>query len=267
MSSPFCGFLGAVLDRLDPLGQMALIGEEGLARRRGDDLPTPSRDRRQLQILAEVGLEDDVGRHPIDRHEVGDIDELAESRDRLVEAGRLKLELGPRFPEIGRPGVELLDAALLQGVRLDEALQGEEFGQRIGDRRAGGRDQRPSGVLRGVDEAGLDVKVPGPLRAFRIDAFQSRLIGGEREFAELLHFVDDQLVDPDLGDRQHVVLARLQPLEVLFEPLLHPLDALAREPVGAVDALEQVGIGLDLIGDQPALELGRGGDELEGANG
>ena len=100
-------------DRLDPLGEMALIGEEGLARRRGDDLPTPSRDRRQLQILAEVGLEDDVGRHPIDRHQIGDIDELAESRDRLVEAGRLKLELGPRFPEIGRPGVELLDAALL----------------------------------------------------------------------------------------------------------------------------------------------------------
>ena len=114
MSSPFCGLPLAVLDRLDPLGEMALIGEEGLARRRGDDLPTPSRDRRQLQILAEVGLEDDVGRHPIDRHEVGDIDELAESRDRLVEAGRLKLELGPRLPEIGRPGVEFLDAALLQ---------------------------------------------------------------------------------------------------------------------------------------------------------
>ena len=114
---------------------------------------------------------------------------------------------------------------------------------------------------------GLYVKVPSPLRAFRIDAFQRRLIGGEREFAELLHFVDDQLVDADLGDRQHVVLARLQPLEVFFEPLLHPLDALAREPVGAVDALEQVGIGLDLIGDQPALELGRGGDELEGAMG
>ena len=155
----------------------------------------------------------------------------------------------------------------MKGVRLDEALHGEEFGERIGDRRAGGGDQRPSGVLRRVDEAGLDVKVPSPLRAFRIDAFQRRLVGGEREFAELLHFVDDQLVDADLGDRQHVVLARLQPLEIFFEPLLHPLDALAREPVGAVDALEQVGIGLDLIGDQPALELGRGGDELEGANG
>ena len=153
----------AGLDRLDPLGQVTLIGEEGLARGRGDDLPTPSHDRRELQILAEVGFEDDVGRHPIDRHEVGDIDELAESRDRLVEAGRLKLELGPRLPEIGRPGVELLDAALLKRVRLDEALQGEELGQRIGDRRAGGGDQRPSGVLRCVDKAGLDVEVPGAL--------------------------------------------------------------------------------------------------------
>ena len=123
----FLRLAGAVLDRLDPVGKMALIPEEGLARRRGDDLPTPSRDRRQLEILAEVGLEDDVGRHPIDRHKVGDIDELAESRDRLVEAGRLELELGLRLPEIGRPGVEFLDAALLQGVRLDEPLQGEQF--------------------------------------------------------------------------------------------------------------------------------------------
>ena len=124
MSSPFCRLPLALLDRLDPLGEMALIGEERFARRRGDDLPTASRDRRQLQILAEVGLEDDVGRHPIDRHQIGDIDELAESRDRLVEAGRLKLELGPRFPEIGRLGVEFLDAALLKRVRLDEAAGG-----------------------------------------------------------------------------------------------------------------------------------------------
>ena len=123
-------------------------------------------------------------------------------------------------------------------------MHGEEFGQRIGDRRPGGRDQRASGILGRVDEADFHVEVPSPLRAFRIDAFQRRLVGGEGEFAELLHFVDDQLVDADLGDRQHVVLARLQPLEVLFEPFLHPLDALAREPVGAVDALEEVGIGL-----------------------
>jgi hypothetical protein len=34
------GLAGAVLDRLDPFGEVALIEEEGLARRRGDDLPT-----------------------------------------------------------------------------------------------------------------------------------------------------------------------------------------------------------------------------------
>jgi hypothetical protein len=103
------GFAGPFFDRLDSLCQMLLIGEEGLACGRGDDLPTSARDRRQLQILAQIGLEHDVGDHPIDRHEVGDIDELAESRDRLVEAGRLELELGPCFPETGRPGVELVD--------------------------------------------------------------------------------------------------------------------------------------------------------------
>ena len=163
MSSPFFGFLWTVLDRLDPLRQMALVGEERFARRRGDDLPTPSRDRRQLQILAEVGLEDDVGRHPIDRHKVGDIDELAESRDRLVEAGRLKLELGPRLPEIGRPGVELLDAALLRASGWTKRCTVKSSASELVIGVPGGGDQRPSGVFRGVDEPGLDVEVPGAL--------------------------------------------------------------------------------------------------------
>ena len=104
----------------------------------------------------------------------------------------MELEFGPCFAEIGRPGVELLDAALRKGVRLDEALHGEEFGERIGDRRPRGRDQRSSRILCRVDEPDFHVEVPGPLGTFRVDAFQRRLVGGEREFAELLHFVDDQ---------------------------------------------------------------------------
>jgi hypothetical protein len=36
----FLGFAGSSLDKLDPLGEMALIGEERFACRRGDDLPT-----------------------------------------------------------------------------------------------------------------------------------------------------------------------------------------------------------------------------------
>jgi hypothetical protein len=107
------GLAGPFFDCLDPLCEMLLIAEEGFARRRRDDLSAPSGDGRQFEVLPQIGLEHHVRRHAIDRHEVGDIDELTESRDRLVEPGWLKLELGPRFPEIGRPGVELLDAALL----------------------------------------------------------------------------------------------------------------------------------------------------------
>ena len=64
MSSPFCGLAGARFDRLDPLRQMLLIGQEGRACRRGDDLAMSARDRRQLQILAEVGFEHDVRDQP-----------------------------------------------------------------------------------------------------------------------------------------------------------------------------------------------------------
>jgi hypothetical protein len=62
------------LDRLDALGEMALIGEEGLARRGRDDLTSAARDRGQAEILPQVGLEHHVCRHASDRHEVGDVD-------------------------------------------------------------------------------------------------------------------------------------------------------------------------------------------------
>jgi hypothetical protein len=68
----------------------------------------------------------------------------------------------------------------------------------------------------------------------------------------------------DLVDRQHIVPAALEPFEIVFEPFLHPLDAFPWDAIRAVDSLEKVGMGLDLIGDQPALERGRGGNELEG---
>ena len=62
MSSPLTGFRLTGLDRLDPVCEMALVGEEGLARRGGDDLPAPAGDRLQLEMLAKIGLQHDVGR-------------------------------------------------------------------------------------------------------------------------------------------------------------------------------------------------------------
>src|SRR5208282_2465092 len=233
---------------LDALRKGALIGEEGGARGSGDDLAPPARDLWQAQMLPKVRLQDDVRRHAIDRHEVGDVHEFAKACDRLVEARRLNLEFGPSLPEIGRPGVELLNAPFAKRFRLDELLQREDFAERVSDRRPGGGHERAPGIFLGVEEARLDEQVPGALGAVRIDAFQGSLVGRKREFSKLLHLVDDELIDADLVDRQHVVLARLQPFQIFFEPLLHPLDALARDAVGAVDPLQKVGVGLDLVG-------------------
>ena len=61
-------------------------------------------------IGPQVGLQHDVCRHAIDRHQSRHVDEFAESRDRLVEAGGLQFELSPRLAEIGLPGVEFLNA-------------------------------------------------------------------------------------------------------------------------------------------------------------
>src|SRR6202790_5840309 len=49
--------------------------------------------------------------------------------------------------------------------------------------------------------------------------------------------------------------------------LLHPLDALAREAVLAVNLAEELFIGLQLVLDHLRLKGGRDGNELEGAVG
>ena len=159
-----------------------------------------------------------------------------EPLDRLVGAGRLQLELGAGVAEGGRPGVELVDAALAQRVLGLEPQQRVHLAQRVGDRRARGLDQRAAGVL-AVDEAALDEEVPGSLRAVRIDALQRRPVGREGQLAELLRLVDDQLVDADLLDAS--ACRRGAPFSASSfsaELLLHRLDALAGDAVVVVGA-------------------------------
>jgi len=65
------------------------------------------------------------------------------------------------------------------------------------------------------------------LRTVRVDALEAGHIGREGKLAELLGFVDDDLVDPDLADREKIVFARLQGLVFCFQFLLPAFDALA----------------------------------------
>ena len=257
------GFALALFDRLDALSQNLLIGLEGGARGNGDDLALAAGDLRELEILSKLRLQDDVGEVAEHRNEFGDVDELGEPADRLVEARGLQLEVRGRLAEGGGPGVEFLNAALGKHFGLEEPLDGEHLAERVGDRRAGGGDQRPHrGALR-AEESGLDVEVPGALRPVRIDALQRALVGGEGELAELLHLIDDDLVDADLGDRQEIVFAGFQRLEPRLHALFHPLDAFARDAVLGVDPIEKIDVGADHVRDESPLEVGGRGDELE----
>ena len=90
-----------------------------------------------------------------------------------------------------------MDAPRAQRFRSLEAEQGIHLAQGIGDRRAGGLDERATRVPF-VDEAGLHEQVPSPLRPVRIDALQVDPIGRKAQLAKLLGFIDDQLIDTDL---------------------------------------------------------------------
>ena len=257
------GFALALFDLLDALRQNPLVGLEGGARGNGDDLALAAGDPREPQILSKLRLQDDVGEVPEHRNELRDVDELGEPGDRFVEARGLQFEVRGRLAEGGGPGVEFLNAALGEHFGLEEPLDREHLAERVGDRRAGGGDQRPHGRALRAEESRLHVEVPGALRPVRIDALQRALVGGEGELAELLHLVDDDLVDADLGDRQEVVFAGFQRLEPRLHALLHPLDALARDAVLGVDPIEKVDVGADHVRDEGPFEVGGRGDELE----
>ena len=257
------GLALALFDLLDALRQNPLVGLEGGARRNGDDLALAARDPGEPQILSKLRLQDDVGEVPEHGDELRDIDELGEAGDGFVETRGLQFEVRGRLAEGGGPGVEFLNAAFGEHFGLEEPLDGEHLAERIGDRRAGGGDQRPHGRALRAEESRLDVEVPGALRPVRIDALQLALVGGEGELAELLHLIDDDLVDANLGDGQKVVLAGFQRLEPGLHAFLHPLDAFARDAVLGVDPVEKVDVGTDHVRDERPFEVGGRGDELE----
>ena len=248
MSSPGSGAPVALLDRLDALVEQALVGLEGRgSARRGDDLALAAARSGTFTIAAQVLRQHHVRERAEHGDQLGDVDELREARHRLVLAGGLQLEFGRGVAEGGRPGVELVQAALAQRRWSISRCR---------------VNISPSVLVIGVPEASTSAR-PGffvsTKRDFtnrsqaRCEPFGStpckrRHVGGEGELAELLRLVDDDLVDADLRDREQVVLARRERLQPLLVALLHALDALARERGPRVSiAVEQLLIELELV--------------------
>ena len=252
----------AVLNLVDARSQLRLVVAERITRFGRDELAMTPFHGWQFQVAAQVVLQHDIRDRPEHVDQLGDVDELAETLDRLVGAGRLQLQLRARVAEGARPGVELVDAALAQQALVLVANEREHLAHRVGDRRARGLDQRAARVD-GLDEAALDVEVPCPLRTIRIDALQRRAISRKSQLSELLRLVHDHLVDAKLFDREHVVAALAQRLQLLPEALLHGLQALAGDTIVAIGARDQRLEGRDLRLDHAPLEVGRHGDELE----
>src|SRR3546814_19191649 len=90
--------------------------------------------------------------------------------------------------------------------------------------------------------------------AVRIDALQRRHIGGERQLAEFLRLVDDDLVDTNLRDGEKIILAGGETFEPLLQSFLQPLEPLARTAVLAVDLASQVFLALKSEGRRVGKE-------------
>ena len=104
----------AFFDFGDAPGEDALVGFKGRGWIGGHDLALAAENCGQAEIVSKIRFEDDVGDRAVHCHEVGDIDEFGETRNGFVESGGLQFELGASLAEGRGPGVEFVNAALLE---------------------------------------------------------------------------------------------------------------------------------------------------------
>ncbi len=253
----------ASLDLVDPSRQFLLVRTEGVAGVRRDKPTATALDAGQLQVTAQVVLQHHVGDGAEHVDQFGDVDELREAFDRLVIAGGLQLQLGARVAKGAGPRVELVDAAIPQQPLVLVAYKREHFAHRVGDRRSRSLDQRAARID-GLDEAAFYVEVPGALRTIRVHALQRRPVGRKCQLPEFLRLIDDDLIDAELLDSQHVITALAERFQLLGQFLLHRFEPLAGDAIVAIGAGNQVLEARDLRLDHLLLKGGRDGNKLEG---
>ncbi len=155
-----------------------------------------------------------------------------------------------------------MQSALQECLVAEIALHGEHLAERIGDRSTRSQYKRPTWILR-LNKAGFDEQIPGALRTVGIDALQSRHVRRKGEFSKLLRFIDDDLVDADLGDGEEIVLAGGECFKPFLQALLQAFQPLARDAVVAFDLHEQGFVEFQLVMDHLLLECRGHGNETE----
>ena len=171
-----------------------------------------------------------------------DVRHIFEYRDQLrqvVELGKAglgtvarplrgKLDSRDRFTVVGSPCVKMLEALLLQGVHLQIPLDGIQFHHTIGDGRTGGKHHAPPACDL-VQIPALHKEVAGLLRFGLCDAADVPHFGIEKQIFIVMALVDEQPVNAQLLERDHIILAALvvQFVQLVLQALaglFHPLD-------------------------------------------
>ena len=111
-----------------------------------------------------------------------------------------------RFPERGRPRVEVLHLVAAQGVHLQVALHGEHLRHRVGDRRARG-EHHAAALVALLDKLHLQEQVERPFAGGLRQAGHAVHLGDVKEVLELVGLVHEEPVDAQLLEGQRVVLA------------------------------------------------------------
>ena len=133
-----------------------------------------------------------------------------------------------------RPGVEMLDAAAPEPLRVEEPLHRVHLDHRVGDRRAGGEGDAVAGVLLS-QVAGLHVQVKRPFATAGLDAGDAVHLGRRLQVFEVVGLVDEDVIDAQFVEDQPVVLLVLgqQVFQLLLAGGFLLFDGLDEVAVGA----------------------------------
>ena len=98
------------------------------------------------------------------------------------------------FAEGGGPGVEMVNAALAEPVRIEVALDGIHLHHGVADRRAGGEGDAVAGVLL-VEITGFHIEIKGPLTAAGLNTGYAFHLGRRFEVLEVMRLINVDVVD------------------------------------------------------------------------
>ena len=200
-------------------------------------------------------------------HQFRQIEKLGEAGPRPVAGPfRGKLQSGHCLPEAAGPAVKVRHAQFLQPVILEIPLHGVKLRHRVGNRRAGGKDDTPAaGDL--IHVAAFGEHIAGFLRVSGGEARHIAHFCVQKQIFIIVRFIDKEPIYAQLLKSYYIIFAALS-LQ-LFQPSLQGFSGsfqlLDGKPFSAAGFHlgNTVSDFLNLLPQKPLLALPADGDALK----